>query len=240
MDYHRWPLIAIAFALLVAACTNSNVPFPYQPNPPSQYPFHSDEFQGPVAMITYQCYRDSDPGLMCQKAASFDSAGCCTEYFYRDNHVCARLTFDYDSLHRRISETAYIDTAGTPFNSMTEPYTTTTYRYSRNKRRCIARVAGPNGRRYRFVFRYNAQGLISRFIYPDGSRISYYYDTLGTLTKTIRPDGSAIDIIPADQNAPQYRSIIYDNHRNWVRRTSASVSQPTQLEIRTFKYYDQL
>lgn len=240
MAYPREALFALAMAIIFSACTDNEVPFPYLPNLPSQYTFGPDEFLGPVAMYTYQCFSDSDQGLICQKTAAFDTARHCIDYFYRSHTTCAHLTFTYDSIGRRICETAYIDTAGTSFDSMSSPYSTTTYRYSRNSRRCIAHITGPNSHRYRFVLRYNSLGLLTRFIYPDGSRISYQYDAQGNLIKTIRPDGAVIAIDPPAVETPLYRNYVYDSHHNWIRRTTISQSQPAQLEIRTFKYYDQL
>ncbi|MBO4600380.1 MAG: RHS repeat protein, partial [Bacteroidales bacterium] len=47
-----------------------------------------------------------------------------------------------------------------------------------------------DGKHYTFRLRYNRNGQLHRFIYPDGSRLTYDYDTAGRLLRTTYPDAS--------------------------------------------------
>ena len=132
---------AVVFALMtigvVVSCTEQGNPFPFEPNKPddfnrsSQYQLRwgeTEELLGEVAMFTHEVYHEYQGGLVSEHVACFDSAGHCLELFYRDRETNQHYTFQYDSLGRRIEEVCYIDSAGTPYDSISTIYTRTTYR----------------------------------------------------------------------------------------------------------------
>jgi YD repeat-containing protein len=184
---------------LVVGCSEQHTPFPFEPNRPedfnrtAQYRLRwgeTEELLGEVAMVTHEVYQEYYEGLVSEHAVCFDSAGHCLELYYRDRETNQRYTFQYDSLGRRVEEVCYLDSAGTPYDSITAPYTTTTYRYSRNGRTCRARITDPEGKHYTYRLKYDKQGRLHRFIYPDGSRFTYDYDTANRLVRTTFPDAS--------------------------------------------------
>lgn len=194
---------AVVFALLttglVVSCTEQGTPFPFEPNKPDDFNRsakyqlrwgETEELLGEVAMFTHEVYHEYHGGLVSEHVACFDSAGHCLELFYRDRETNQHYTFTYDSLGRRIEEVCYIDSAGTPYDSISTIYTRTTYRYSRNGRTCRARITDPDGKHYTYRLRYDKQGRLHRFIYPDGSRFTYDYDTADRLARTTFPDAS--------------------------------------------------
>ena len=194
---------AAVFALLAiglaVSCTTEDTPFPYVPNRPDDFnrtvrynlSGETEELLGEVAMMTHVVYHEYYDGLVSEHVVCFDSAGHCLELYYRDRETNQRYTFAYDSLGRRIEELRYIDSAGTPYDSLETIYTRTTYSYSRNGRTCRARITDPDGKRHTFRLRYNRQGRLHRFIYPDGSRFTYDYDTAGRVVCTTFPDASS-------------------------------------------------
>ncbi|MBQ6068958.1 MAG: RHS repeat protein [Bacteroidales bacterium] len=197
------PRIATLFTLiavgLIASCTEQGDPFPFEPNMPddfnrsSQYQLRKNEVEellGNVAMVTHEVYNEYYEGLVSEHAACFDSSGHCLELYYRDRENNQRYTFSYDSLGRRVEEVCYIDSAGTRYDSLTQPYMTTTYHYSHNGRTCRARITTPNGKHYTYRLRYDRKGRLHRFIYPDGSRFTYEYDNAGRMVRTTYPDAS--------------------------------------------------
>ena len=197
MPHKLLSLLIAACAVLFGACGENEVPFPYLTNSPTAFNLteqyrlqgESEPLLGKVAMFTRQQYSEY-AGLLSQHTVGFDSVGHCLDYYFRDKEECRHCHFSYDSLGRRIEELCYCDTAGISFDSLNQLYTKTCYRYSRNGRSCRARITGPDGKRHTFRYRYDKQGRLFRFIYPDGSRISYYYDSDGRLSKTLFPDGS--------------------------------------------------
>lgn len=175
------------------SCHEGDAPFPYVPNLPDAYNLHNgpeDDPKGPVAMYTHEVYHEYYDGLVSQTTACFDSTGRCIDYYYRDRERCSHMRFEYDTAGRRIREEAWQDTAGTPFDSLRRDHFVTTYRYSANSRRCKARITDTRGKRYTFRLRYDRQGHLSRFIYPDGSRFSYDYDAAGRMVRRTWPDAS--------------------------------------------------
>ena len=278
----------ILISLLLFSCKERSVPFPFVPNLPTDYNLsttYAGEMTGAVSMFSSETLHEYYNGIVSQETACFDTAGRCLDLYYRDRETCQHITFVYDSTSRRIEERCYIDTAGTPFDSLTRLYTHTTYSYSCHGRHCKARITGPDGKRHTFRLRYDKQGLLKRFIYPDGSRFSYDHDTIGRLVKLTYPDASferyeydidgrlttmidragkytwyaapppasrrdslgrvleqVVGSVPRsgssdDSSAPIIATYVYDHHGNWIRRTTAGVSSPTILEVRTFKYY---
>lgn len=198
----RWLGVATLVATLGLAvgCSEQGNPFPFEPNKPDDFNRSTDyrlrwgeieELLGEVAMVTHEVYQEYYEGLVSEHAACFDSAGHCLELYYRDRETNQRYTFQYDSLGRRVEELCYIDSAGTSYDSLDTPYTRTTYRYSRNGRTCRARITTPDGKHYTYRFRYDRQGRLHRFIYPDGSRFTYDYDTADRLVRTTFPDASS-------------------------------------------------
>lgn len=256
------------------------MPFPYVPNLPTEYNRDRFELQDTsVAMITHEVFHEYYEGLASERVACFDSLGHCVEYFYRDHDICQHRIFSYDSLGRRTEEQAWEDTAGVSYDSLKQ-CVVTTYSYSKNGRRYKAVVRGPDGKKHSFRLRYDKNGQLSKFIYPDGSRFSYDYDTAGRLVCRTWPDASTeryeydskgelrskidregvhtwyssrpsassrdslgrvieevVDASSGNTDAPVIASYVYDDHNNWIRRTTAGVSSPTILEVRSFKYY---
>ena len=185
---------------LFAGCSEQGNPFPFEPNRPNDFnrtPEYSlregetEELLGDVDMFTHEVYQEYHSGLVSEHAVCFDSAGHCLELYYRDRETNQRYTFQYDSLGRRVEEVCYIDSAGTPYDSIATVYTRTIYHYSHKGRTCRARITAPDGRHYTYRFRYDRQGRLHRFIYPDGSRFTYDYDTAGRLVRTTFPDASS-------------------------------------------------
>ena len=60
---------------------------------------------------------------------------------------------------------------------------------------------------------------------------------------TMRDDNAVLEEVvgnsSGESHAPIIATYVYDDHGNWVRRTTAGVSSPTILEVRTFRYYDE-
>ena len=270
--------------VLLSSCEEGGVPFPYVPDPPTQYNLDAtfaDAVTGPVAMFTCEKYHEYSGGLASQQTVCFDRRGHCLDYYYRDREACWHIAFAYDSTGRRIREETWRDTAGMSFDSL-PLYCTTDYSYSRNGHRCKAAFRGPDGKRHTFRMRYDKEGNLTRFVFPDGSRISYDYDTAGRLVCRTWPDASTeryeynaegeltakinrdgtyewymatpppmrsdslgrvleevVGNSSGESHAPIIATYVYDDHGNWVRRTTAGVSSPTILEVRTFRYYDE-
>ena len=270
----------IVLAFMVASCEEGGVPFPDVPNLPTDYNLDAT-YAGKVAMFTHEVYHEYYEGLASEKVGCFDTAGHCVEYFYRDRDICQHRVFSYDSLGRRTEERAWEDTAGVSYDSL-KHCVVTTYSYSKNGRRCKARIAEVGGKGHTFRLRYDKAGQLSRFIYPDGSRFSFDYDTAGRLICRTWPDASTeryeydsegglrakidregvytwymarppasrtdslgrvveevVGGSGTDPSAPIMATYVYDDHGNWVRRTTAGVSTPTVLEVRSFKYYNE-
>ena len=273
--------LLLSAVLLFASCQEEGVPFPYVPNMPEEYNRDRFDLQDTrVAMFTHEQYHEYYEGLASERVVCFDTDGLCVEYFYRDHDICQHRVFDYDSLGRRTEERAWEDTAGVSYDSLRQ-CVVTTYSYSKNGRRCKARITDPDGKSHTFRLRYDKEGHLSRFIYPDGSRFSYDYDTAGRLVCRTWPDASTEryeydaggklktkinrdgtyewymstpppmrtdslgrvlkEVVGASQgnSAPIIATYSYDDHGNWVRRTTAGISSPTVLEVRTFRYYDE-
>lgn len=188
----------LCLSILFAACAENDTPFPYIPHSPEYFNRDKistslgecDSLVGKVALLTREQYREFSASLVDQYTIAFDRSGRCLEIYYRDSESCRHYTFSYDSLGRRTEELCYRDTAGTPFDRLDKVYTHTDYRYSRNGRTCRMRITSPEGKKYNFRRRYDKEGRVTRFLYPDGSRISFYYYADGRLSKTIYPDGS--------------------------------------------------
>lgn len=277
-------LPVVCGVLLLASCRYGEVPFPDVPNLPTDYNLgttYANEMTGAVSMFTCQTIHEYSDGIVSQQTACFDTAGHCLHYYYRDSETCRHLAFVYDTTGKRIEERSYLDTAGTSFDSLTRLHTLTVYSYSRSGRTCRARITGPDGRRHTFRLRYDKQGRLKRFVYPDGSRFSYDYDNDGHLVRRTWPDASferyqydstgqlasttgrdgvivwhiplppptSIDSLGrvleqvvgnagTDSHDPIRAYYRYDDHGNWTRRTTTSLSTPTRIDIRTFKYYN--
>ena len=190
-------LLLIATGLCVS-CSEQDTPFPFLPNLPTDFNLSSqfrineepEELNGKVAMFTHLIYQEYYDGLVSEHIVCFDSLGHCQELYYRDRETNRRYTFVYDSLGRRVQELCHLDSASTPYSDISNPYTLTTYRYSRNGRTCKARINAIDCKSYTYRLKYDRKGRLHRFIYPDGSRFTYDYDTAGRLVKTTFPDAS--------------------------------------------------
>lgn len=195
----RYRLLAIfTLTMVFAACAENDNPFPYIPHSPDYFNRdviakslgECDSIVGNVALLTRKQYSEYQTGIVSIYNIAFDRSGKCLEIYFRDSETCQHFTYTYDSLGRRTEEIRYIDTAGTAFDKLNKVHTHTTYRYSRNGRTCRMCITSPEGKKYHFKRRYDKQGRLARFLYPDGSRISFYYYDDGRLSKTIFPDGS--------------------------------------------------
>lgn len=249
--------------MLFSACAESDSPFPYRANLPTDFNLNQEpevlgQMLGPVASFTYELFSDQDDGLLIQRLGCFDTLGHIGDYYLRDRSNTMRYHFEYDSLGRRTEEFCYIDSAGKPYGSLITPYAHTTYSYSRNGRRCKAMIKGPDGRKYTFRLRFNDQGQLTKYIFPDGSRFSYVYDANGLLTKWLNPDASVEEYTAPERPLPLTLDslgrvleekvsdadglvmayYVYDDHSNWVRRTTIGERSPSKLEVRTFEYYN--
>lgn len=250
-------------AILFSACAECDIPFPYQPNLPTDFNLNQESGEvgmmlGSVAAFSYELFSDQDDGLLLQRLGCFDTLGHIGDYYYRDRSNTMRYHFEYDSIGRRTEEFYYIDSAGKSYDSLTVPFTHTTFRYSRQGRRCKAQIEGPDGRKDTFRLHFNRQGQLTKYIFPDGSRFSYEYDADGRLAKRINPDASveeyAVQKRPlpltldslgrvleekvSDTDGLVMAYYVYDDHGNWVRRTTTGERLPSKLEVRTFAYYN--
>jgi len=259
---HRLAFISIC-AFVFSACAEGDSPFPYQPNLPTDFNVDQPSSQvgqmtGSVAAFTYELFSEQAEGLLLQCLGNFDTAGHVCDYYYRDRENTLRYHFVYDTLGRRIEEFCYLDSAGTPYDSLTSVYTYTTYSYGAGGRRCQARIKGPEGRKYTFRLRFNSRGQLTKYIFPDGSRFSYEYDTQGRLARRVNPDASVQEFAAMSQGQPLATDSLgrvveervtddhglvmayyaYDDHGNWVRRTTTGQQVPSKLEVRTFVYYN--
>lgn len=183
---------------LLASCAEQDTPFPDVPNVPDDFNLATlarqgsgeGELKGSVAMFTHEVFHEYHGGLVSERVVCFDTLGHCMDYYYRDREICRHRAFVYDSLGRRVGETMWQDVAGISYDSL--PLSAaTSYTYSRNGRRCRAVIRGSDGRKHTFWLRFDSEGRISRFIYPDGSRFSYDYDSLGRLVRLTWPDASS-------------------------------------------------
>lgn len=270
----------LLLAVALTACHEEGLPFPDVPNLPTAYNVDDttevDTTVGMPALITFQAYDDRAEGLVWQTVAHYDPQGRCQSYYWRDRHECRKLLFEYDSLGRRIAEQYWKDTANTPFDSL-HPQQSTVYLYSAKGRRVRVRITGPDGHRHTFRLRYDRQGRLQRFEYPDGSLFSYDYDANGRLLRRVWPDaseerfeydstgvlttrtdrdGTVVWMQPPRRHVqhdslgriveehlleeggvPVITSYAYDDHGNWIRRTSACPTRPTRLDVRTILYY---
>ncbi len=195
----RAAVFALLAIVLAVSCTEQGNPFPYVPNMPDDFnrrtPYslrsgETEELLGEVAVLTHEVYQEYHGGLVSEHAVCFDSAGHCLDLYYRDRETNQHYTFQYDSLGRRIEEVCYMDSAGTPYDSISNVYMRTNYRYSRSGRTCRTRITAPDGKHCTYRMRYDKHGRLHRFIYPDGSRFTYDYDVSGLLIRTTFPDAS--------------------------------------------------
>ena len=191
------------------------MPFPYVPNTPGEYNLNRFDLQDTrVAMFTHEQYHEYYEGLASERVVCFDTGGHCVEYFYRDHDICQHRVFEYDSLGRRIEERAWEDTAG----------------------RLVCRT-WPDASTERYE--YNAEGELKAKINRDGT-----YEWYMATPPPMRSDslGRVLEeVVGASQgnSAPIIATYSYDDHGNWVRRTTTGISSPTVLEVRTFRYYDE-
>lgn len=238
-------LALLALGLLeFVSCSEGDVPFPYRPNEPTAFDRAeryevfgmADSLQGRVAVCSYRRFSDRYGGLVNTYVVCFNEAGHCLDMYYRDTARCLHYTFAYDANGRRVEELCTVDSAGTAFAEADSLVYRTTYTYSANGRRVKARIAGPDGRRHTFRLRYDDAGRLTRFIYPDGSRISYRYDDAGELVSVILPD--ALEFTPqAAEEAPAVEHYRRDDPYNWTRRTRIEPSGDATLTERSFEYY---
>ena len=197
----RWLEVATMVVTLglAVSCSEQGNPFPYVPNQPNDFnrstkyslkQGETEELLGEVAMFTHEVFEEYFEGLVSEHTVCFDSAGHCLELLYRDRETNQHYIFQYDSLGRRVVELCYMDSAGTPYDSISTLYTRTDYSYSRNGRTCRARITGPKGKRYTYRLRYDHEGHLHRLVFPDGSRLTYDYDICGRLARITFPDAS--------------------------------------------------
>lgn len=290
-DYHKVRNLSfvriiwvVVVSILAASCSEEGVPFPHIPNVPDSYDLtvlnrSVDGFKdlnGSVAVYVHEVYSEYSVGILSQMVAYFDSTGHCKELFYRDRKVNRHLVFEYDGTGRRVEETHYLDSAGVPYDSLSTLYTHTTYRYSRNGHSCRIRFTDPGGKTRTFRLRYNRQGLVRQYLYPDGSRFSYEYDSVGRLECKTFPDasfetyryyedgtlseirnregvtncyepptcderhdscGRCVERVCQTNTIPVVTTFQYDDHDNWIRRTTTRIDSSTRIDTRTFKYY---
>lgn len=256
----RWVAIFLC-SMLLSACAEDEMPFPFRPNLPTD--FNRSEtsgltgsMEGAISMFSYEKVSQEE-GVVMQRVGCFDTAGRCIDYYYRDPHNTLRYHFSYDTTGRRVEELCYLDSAGTSYDDLTQLYTKTTYRYGCNYRTCRATMVDPNGRKHSFRLRYNGQGQLTKYIFPDGSRISYEYDADGQLAKLTYPDASEHVVQEPPRRPTAYDSLgrvteeqigntsglvmvyySYDDHNNWIRRTTTGDRTSTTLEVRAFEYYE--
>ena len=246
---NRWRRIAalVLLSLWLVACGPDNgVPFPYIPNEPNafnraeRYELFgtADSMYGPVAVCTYRCFSDTRGGLVSSYVACFDEVGHCLDLYYRDTERCLHYTFAYNAAGQRVEELCVVDSAGTAFAEADSLVYRTTYTYRRQGRSVRAQISGPDGKRHTFQLRYDKDGRLTRFIYPDGARFSYYYGTDGRLERVLLPDASEKTASPAaEASKPAFESYRRDDPYNWTRRTRVEPSGDATLTERSFEYY---
>lgn len=238
-----WLAIMSLMLAVLWACT----PAPYVPNRPDAHNLMVEsDLHGAVAMVAQEEYELNSARLFRQQVTSYDTAGRCLCHCENAGNA-TRYEYAYDTAGRRISETYYVLIDG--HDSLVA---TTQYRYRMGSRLCLARIATPDGHHSTFRFRYNRQGLLRNFSYPDGSKFSYRYNEEGQTVECTYPDGS-IQMLEApkpDQSFLDAEGRVceewygttcvrytYDAHGNWTRRMTLYEDQDTRLTVRTIQYY---
>ena len=204
---YRGLLLAVVCAFLLSSCGEENGVYPYRPDfPTSNNRQESNDAQQllsgintftpsqKVAMVVIEdiqyWYEDNS-----RYAFSFDTAGRCLDVFGREDGTFEHIHYEYDSLGCRILDVRYSDTVALTDESRLTPSSHTTYSYKRDGRVCKAVIQGQEGRCYRFRLRYGAKDkdgntLLTAYIFPEGSRISYRYDSEGRMVRMTNPDGT--------------------------------------------------
>ncbi len=122
----------------------------------------------------------------------------------------------------------------------------------------LTRFIYPDGSR--FSYDYDTAGHLVRLTWPDASFERYEYNSDGEMKSKIdrngvytwyiaRPPASRVDSLgrvveevvgkaSSNSSALIIATYEYDNHNNWVRRTTASLQTPTRIEVRSFSYYN--
>lgn len=133
-----------------------------------------------------------------------------------------------------------------------------TFRLHYDRHGRLSRFIYPDGSR--FSYDYDAAGHLVRRTWPDASFERFQYDSTGRLASSTDRDGvtnwyaslpppTRVDSLgrtveqvvgnaDTDSHDPIRAYYEYDDHDNWVRCTTASLSTPTRIDIRTFQYYD--
>ena len=203
---HPRLLLAVAFVLLMVSCGEEEGVYPYRPDFPTNN--NRRESNDAQFLLNLECFSPSQKVAMVSMedvhywykdnsrfAFSFDTAGRCLDIFGREDGTFEHIHYEYDSLGRRILDVRYSDTVALADESRLMPISRTTYTYKRNGRICKAVIQGQEGKCYRFRLRYGATSkdgsrLLTDYIFPDGSRISYRYDSEGRLVRETLPDGT--------------------------------------------------
>ena len=133
-----------------------------------------------------------------------------------------------------------------------------TFRLHYDRQGHLSRFIYPDGSR--FSYDYDDAGHLVRRTWPDASFERFQYDSTGSLVSTTGRDGvivwhlhlpppTRVDSLGrvveqvvgnsgTDSHDPIRAFYEYDDHCNWVRCTTASLSSPTRIDIRTFQYYN--
>jgi len=132
-----------------------------------------------------------------------------------------------------------------------------TFRLRYDRAGHLTRYIYPDGSR--FSYRYDTAGRLVRRTWPDASFESFQYNSAGDMTSYTDRNGVAnwymalpppsrvdslgrvLEQVVGHTGGPDGNPVRafyeYDDHGNWTRRTTASPSAPTQLDIRTFTYH---
>lgn len=121
----------------------------------------------------------------------------------------------------------------------------------------LTRFIFPDGSR--FSYDYDTAGRLARRTWPDASFERFQYDSKGTMTSSTGRDGvlnmyaplppptrvdslgRVLEQVVSSTSGPDGGTVRvyyqYDQHGNWIRRTTAGPAVPTRLDIRTIQYH---
>ena len=233
------------------------MPFPYLPNLPDDFnrqTTYADLFQGPVALFTQRTLHEYSDGIVSQTVAGLGRR--IREQCWQDTvgveldtlgPVHTLTTYSY-SWHGRRCKARLTGPDGKRH----------TFRLHYDRQGHLSRFIYPDGSR--FSYDYDDAGHLLRRTWPDASFERFQYDSTGSLVSTTDRDGvivwhahlpppTRVDSLGrvveqvvgnsgTDGHDPIRAFYEYDDHGNWVRCTTASLSSPTRIDIRTFQYYN--
>lgn len=229
-------LLLVAITLLLSACEPQGLPFEdwiLLPDDDDLHGFHTPYFEnnslrGTVESVKAEQFKwtDSQWELEFASLAAYDSVGHCIVSHCRYPERVEAIYYTYDTLGRRIqTQKCTSHYPHTNADTLDTRYICT-FRYSRNGRRVQASLAGDQVKPGTYRIRYNRDGQLRCYIYPDGSKVTCRYNKKGQLSQVILPDAS-VESYEYDSNGhlrsisqPPYTLDRPDSVRNGVPLSS--------------------